>query len=131
MNCGGLFQFQSEVKGLISFWHDQYDNGMNCEWYMEIKPGYLFSMRYTEFNLESSDDNVCSKDYVLIRSGNNNVPTGEVLSLPILAKQCGTTKPPDILVQANKISIIFNSDQKNQYRGFKLSYNFIKERFPN
>ena len=129
--CGGLYQIKTEVKGNISFWQEeQYDNDLDCEWYMEIPQGSLFSITYLRFNLEASDDDVCSTDYVLIRGGNNDA-SGDVMSLPILAKQCGANIPLDLLVQANKILITFHSDGENQYRGFRLSYSIIKGGIPN
>ena len=129
--CGGLYQIKTEVKGNISYWHEErYDNDLDCTWYMEIQQGSLFSITYLRFNLESSDDGVCSADYVLIRGGENDI-SGDVMSLPILAKHCGSNTPSDLLVQANKILIIFHSNRENQYRGFQLSYNIIKGEIPN
>ena len=128
--CGGLFQIQTEVKGNISFWHPaNYDNDMNCEWYMKLPPGSLFLMSFAKFNLEAQKDKVCLNDYVLIR-GSSNTDT-DVLSLPILAKHCGSAIPPGLLVHARHILIRFHSNLENNYRGFIISYSIIKEIIPN
>ena len=129
--CGGLFQIQTDVKGNISFWHpENYDNNMNCKWYMEMPPGSIFLMNYAKFHLESHEDEVCSNDYVLIRSGNIN-STSDVSSLPILAKHCGSATPPGLLVHAKYILISFYSNWEYTYRGFIISYRIIKEIIPN
>ena len=129
MGCGGLFHIQAEVHGQISFWQeDGYLNNLNCEWFMEMPEDSLISISYSEFNLESSSDNTCSADYLLIRNHNDDA-AGSVSTLPIMAKQCGTTLPSDLLLRGNRLLLVFHSNHENNYRGFKMNYEIIKERF--
>ena len=44
------------------------DNNFHCEWFMEMPKDSLISISYSDFSLESSSDNVCSEDYLLIRN---------------------------------------------------------------
>ena len=101
---------------------------MDCEWYMEIPNDSLISISYSDFNLESSEDNICSSDYVLIRNDNDDA-TGPVSYLPIMAKQCGAKLPPELLLKGSRLLLVFHSNHQNEYRGFKLNYDIIKERF--
>ena len=129
MGCGGLFQIQTEVTGQIAFWpKDGYSNNMHCEWYMEIPKDSLISIYYSNFYLEPSEDNVCAADYVLIRNDNDDA-TGLVSNLPIMAKQCGTKLPLELLLKGNRLLFVFHSNHQNEYRGFKMNYDIIKERF--
>ena len=101
---------------------------MDCEWYIEIPEGSLMLISYSHFNLESAVDNVCSSDYVLIRNDYYDL-TSDILNLPIMAKHCGTATPSPFLLQGNKTLIVFHSNHVNQYRGFKMTYHIMKERF--
>ena len=129
--CGGIFHIKTEVTGQISFWHPEgYSNNKNCEWYMEIPKDSLFSITYNDFNLESANESVCSTDYLLIRNDNKDAH-GDLTTLPIVAKQCGAMLPSNLLLKGNRVLIVFHSNQENQYRGFRMTYRIIKERFPN
>ena len=99
---------------------------MHCEWYMEIPKDSLISISYAEFNLEDKDD-ICA-DYVLIRNDNDDA-TGPVLNLPIMSKECGVKLPPELLLKGNRLLLVFHSNHQNEYRGFKMNYNIIKEGF--
>ena len=113
--------------GQIAFWpKDGYSNNMHCEWYMEIPKESLISISYAEFNLEDKDD-ICA-DYVLIRNDNDDA-TGPVSNLPIMSKECGVKLPPELLLKGNRLLLVFHSNHQNEYRGFKMNYNIIKEGF--
>ena len=129
MGCGGLFHIQAEVKGQISHWReDGYSNNLHCEWFMEMPEDSLISISYSDFNLESSIDNVCSADYVLIRNANDDA-VGPISTLPLLAKQCGTTIPSTLLLRGKRLLLVFHTNHENNYRGFKINYEIIKEGF--
>ena len=129
LGCGGLFNIQAEVNGQISFWpEDGYSNNFHCEWFMEMPVDSLISISYSDFNLESSSDTACSADYLLIRNDNDDA-AGPVSTLPIMAKQCGTTIPSDLLLRGNRLLLVFHSNHENNYRGFKMNYEIIKEGF--
>ena len=88
-------------------------------------------MSYLDFDIESSEDNWCSTDYILIRNGNDNTTsTGHESVLPIMAKQCGSKVPSELLFKGKRVLIIFNSNHENvdRARGFKMTYHIIKER---
>ena len=91
--------------------------------------GSLISISFTEFNLESPDAyQVCSNDYVILRNDlNDNIE--DVTNLPIVTKLCGTTIPPDVLLQGNQVLLLFHSNHLNSFRGFQMSYKIIKEGF--
>ena len=129
MGCGGLFHIQAEVNGQISYWReDGYSNNFHCEWFMEMPKNSLIYISYSDFNLESSSDNACSADYLLIRNDLEDA-AGPVSTLPIMAKQCGTTIPPDLLLRGNRLLLVFHSNHENNYRGFKMNYEITKEGF--
>ena len=69
----------------------------------------------------------CFDEYVLIK----NSKSGDD-AMPIVARECGTSKPTDILLQDNLVSVVFQSGQFQQgvkFQGFKMSYQVIKGRF--
>ena len=91
--------------------------------------GSLISISFSEFNLESPDAyQVCANDYVTLRNDIND-NNADVTNLPIVTKLCGTTTPPDVLLQGNQVLIQFHSNHQDSFRGFQMSYNIIKEGF--
>ena len=127
--CGGLFHIRTEVAGQISFWHSGgYSNDLHCEWLIEVPEGIFVSVSFTQFNLENDKDGFCLWDYVLIRNGDTN-DRGNIKTLPVMTKECGSTLPPKFLLRGNKILVVFQSNYENQYRGFKMSFNTMKEGF--
>ena len=116
-------------KSFVRFWpEDGYSNNIHCEWFMEMPKNSLIYISYSDFNLESSSDNACSADYLLIRNDIEDA-AGPVSTLPIMAKQCGTTIPPNLLLRGNRLLLVFHSNHENNYRGFKMNYEITKEGF--
>ena len=101
---------------------------MHCEWLIEVPKEIFVSVSFTQFNLENDKDGFCVWDYVLIRNGNTN-DRGNIKTLPVMTKECGSTLPPKFLLRGNKILVVFHSNYENQYRGFKMSFNTLKEGF--
>ena len=69
----------------------------------------------------------CFDEYILIKNGKSGDD-----AMPIVARECGTTKPTDILLQDNLVSIAFQSglfQQGVKFPGFKMYYHVMKGGF--
>ena len=126
--CGGNFQINTEVIGQLSFWNPNgYGINLNCEWYIEVPKDSLIQISFTEFNLESPNEyEVCSADYLSIRNAINDTDE-DIATLPIMAKECGTKLPSELLMRGNRVLIFFHSNNQELNRGFKLIYQIKKE----
>ena len=57
---------------------DQYPPNSDCLWVIDIDPGQIVTLRFTAFDLESTED--CSADSVTIYSGSSIDPDSEMIS---------------------------------------------------
>ncbi|XP_052777589.1 membrane frizzled-related protein-like [Mya arenaria] len=91
-----------------------YPNNAHCVYHIHVDPrktslGLSFN---SSFNIES--DLNCQYDYVEIQvAGRKYGP------------YCGNTPPSTINVSGNEATVIFNSDDSDEYAGFQLNYDAI------
>ena len=97
----------------------------NSQCYMYLKApssGYHIQLHFDEhFHLEWTPG--CASDYVQVDSN----PSGSQHSPATLQTFCGTIVPRPIVSRGDSILVIFASDFKNSFTGFKLTYSVKAE----
>lgn len=84
-----------------------YQNTNNCRWRLEVPNAVLYSINFTEFDIDSTD-------FVRIQNINDG---------SIVATLRGNQIPEPIFVYSDKVLISFVSGQTENDKGFKLQYN--------
>jgi len=91
---------------------DKYPISMECEWIIDLGPGYDITITFHKFHLEKKDD--CSFDWLTVQAG--NTPDS-----PEVAKVCGNVLPPDMTTRG-PLRIVFQTDTDNEFEGFHITW---------
>ncbi|HEU0126292.1 S8 family serine peptidase [Flavobacterium sp.] len=116
MYCSGK-NYITELSGEISDGsgpETNYAEECDCKWQITVPEGYRISIAFTEMNTEEKIDNVFLFD------GEYAIPEYAI------ARFSGTTLPPIVVSRTNKVLIWFNTDGKNNMKGWKLIYQAVK-----
>ena len=95
-----------------------YPGNLDCSYYLTLRVGAQIKLKFETFDLEKTSQ--CDYDYLKIQDGGDS-------SAPVLGKYCGNTKPSDVTSSKNKLYLRFVSDARNAGKGFKLSWEEVKE----
>lgn len=114
--CSGL-QTLTASSGIISDGSRifNYQNQNTCRWRLEVPNAVLYSINFTEFELDSTD-------FVRIQNLNNG---------NIIATLTGAIIPEPIFVYADRVLITFNSTPTANSKGFALNYNTFFQNIDN
>ena len=91
---------------------DKYPDKLNCEWIIDLGPGYDVTLTFHKFNLEKNDG--CSWDWLTVQAG--NTPDS-----PEIIRACGGVLPPDITT-SGAMRIYFKTDNGNELEGFHITW---------
>lgn len=114
--CGGIltknnFDFQTPLFGTDV----NYPANTECIWEIRADPGYHIGLAfYDRFFLEASDN--CTKDYVEVFDFVEN-------DWKSLGRKCGRDPPQPFNSTAEKMKVIFRSDQSSGGDGFSAKWN--------
>ena len=114
--CGGLLMHRwgsIESKNFGS----RYDNNIECVWTIQMPIGFHINFTFVDrFDLETSND--CTRDYVLFQENLN--PEDDTWTE--FGRYCGHTAPNPFKSRANKVQVIFHSNEDTNGDGFRLRY---------
>ena len=104
----------STVSGSIMSpnYPDKYPNSVECEWIIDLGPGYDITLTFHKFNLEKEND--CLFDWLAVQEGNTSDST-------VVTKVCGDVLPPDFTV-TGPMRIYFKTDNDNEFEGFHMTW---------
>merc|ERR1711962_1260723 len=88
-----------------------YDNSLDITYIIEVGSGKKIKISFDDLDIEY--DRWCRYDYVWLKDSDGGF-LGE--------NTCGTTKPGVVTSKANKVEVIFHSDNSVTKRGFKLTW---------
>ena len=91
---------------------DKYPPSLECEWIIDLGPGYNITLTFHKFKLEKKDD--CSFDWPTVQEGNTPDSTE-------VTKVCGDVLPPDITIRG-PMRIYFKTDNDNEFEGFHMTW---------
>ncbi|KAK7823854.1 hypothetical protein U0070_020525 [Myodes glareolus] len=115
--CGGTISGESGVIESIGYPTLAYPNNLFCQWHLRGLPGHYLTIRFEDFNLQSSPG--CAKDFVEIWE---NHTTGNTLG-----RYCGNSVPSSVDTSGNVASIRFVTDGSVTASGFRLQFKSSRE----
>ncbi|XP_053318135.1 ovochymase-1 [Spea bombifrons] len=113
--CGSFAVLTDEGKIYSANYPNLYPSMTACHWIVEAPKGKIIKLTFEDFALEFHKD--CVYDHVSIYEDPEETQ--------LLAKLCGFTLPDPVFSPSNTMLIHFNSDQENNYPGFKASFVFL------
>uniref|UniRef100_A0A8C6W9S3 Cubilin n=1 Tax=Nannospalax galili TaxID=1026970 RepID=A0A8C6W9S3_NANGA len=115
--CGGTVTGESGVIESAGYPTLPYTNNVLCQWHLQGLPGHYLTIRFEDFNLQSSP--ACDKDFVEIWE---NHTSGSVLG-----RYCGNSLPGSIDTSSNVASVRFVTDGSVTASGFRLQFKSSRE----
>lgn len=111
--CGGILnRYSHEIKSPM--YGQQYPNQLECIWEIRGDPGYHIGLTFSgRYFIEDSKN--CSKDYLEIYDYKESNWT-------LLGRHCGRNLPPIYNATAEKMKIIFRSDESTVGDGFSAEW---------
>uniref|UniRef100_A0A8C8RV17 Ovochymase-1 n=1 Tax=Pelusios castaneus TaxID=367368 RepID=A0A8C8RV17_9SAUR len=117
--CGSVAVLVEEGKIDTANYPGLYPSNIKCHWFIEAPVEYVIKLEFEDFAVEFSEG--CIYDAVVIYSD----PEDEHQ----LAKLCGFSNPRPIVSPGNDMLIHFESDEENNFRGFKARFTFVPSGF--
>ena len=87
---------------------------MKRQWKLEVSPGQQIKLNFLFLNLE--EDPHCHRDFLVLQDG---ARSREV------ARICGNILPSEFNSQTNVLWVLFQSNEKSVYTGFKIHYKAV------
>ncbi|XP_051007258.1 cubilin [Acomys russatus] len=115
--CGGTVSGDSGVIESIGYPTLPYANNVFCQWHLRGLPGHYLTIRFEDFNLQSSPG--CAKDFVEIWE---NHTSGN-----LLGRYCGNSIPRSIDTSSNIALVTFVTDGSVTASGFRLQFKSSRE----
>lgn len=97
---------------------DNYDTRTNCHYYITVPENEKILLTFNEMDIENSPS--CNYDFIRVRDGGDD-------TVPVLGKYCGKVAPNPKMSTGNKLYIRFRSDDRQTKKGFRLSWNAVKD----
>ena len=92
-----------------------YPNNCDESTNVTVPAGQIIEVEFdSSFSIEKSSG--CVFDYVMVTDGDGTT---------LLPKTCGETKPSSFTSKSNQITIVFTSDDRDQYAGFRLHWKSV------
>lgn len=107
-----------------------YENGVSCEWLIRVLPNERVLLRFLRFALEQDttvmtnrngvwrqSNRTCMFDFVEVFDGGSDAQ-----SAPLMARLCGSVKPPEMISSGRYMRVRFRSDVSVARQGFTAQY---------
>ncbi|OXU20544.1 hypothetical protein TSAR_014165, partial [Trichomalopsis sarcophagae] len=98
---------------------NSYDNLSNCSWTISVPPGNTVNLTFSHFNVQTDNNGICTKDYVMLQEGDNDEPNTQIM------KKCGYENevlPLKISSTQRQVFVSFISDRRRVAGGFRLEW---------
>ncbi|XP_013932022.1 PREDICTED: ovochymase-1 [Thamnophis sirtalis] len=117
--CGSVAMLVEEGKIDTANYPDLYPSGTKCHWLIEAPVDHVIKLEFEDFAVEISQD--CIYDAVVVY--------GDTEEDHQLALLCGFSIPSPVWSSGNIMLIQFESDEENNFRGFKAKFTFFSSEF--
>ncbi|XP_032076999.1 ovochymase-1 [Thamnophis elegans] len=113
--CGSVAMLVEEGKIDTANYPDVYPSGTKCHWLIEAPVDHVIKLEFEDFAVEISQD--CIYDAAVVY--------GDTEEDHQLALLCGFSIPSPVWSSGNIMLIQFESDEENNFRGFKAKFTFF------
>uniref|UniRef100_A0A8B9D187 Ovochymase-1 n=1 Tax=Anser cygnoides TaxID=8845 RepID=A0A8B9D187_ANSCY len=113
--CGSVAMLEEEGKIDSANYPGLYPRNTKCHWLIEAPVEYAVKLEFEDFALELSPG--CIYDAVNVYSDAEEENQ--------LANLCGFTTPKPVLSSGNTMLVHFESDEENNFRGFRARLTFV------
>ncbi len=126
--CGGVINLRTSsvnqgttMRSLDADSDGHYEPNLNCQWLVAGRQGKNVRLRFTEFDVESAQNEtgVFCWDYIEVRDGDGPYS-------PLIGRYCGNGSPPTVDTTRNFMWIKFFSDSTDNRVGFTASVSNVE-----
>jgi len=110
--CGGNL---TSPSGTIQspYFPNNYPHKKSCTWTITVPRGNAITLRFPVFDIEPSTN--CIYDYIAAYNGPSRTS-------PYMGRFCGSNPPTAITSSMNELTLVFNTDGSDSFRGFRATY---------
>ncbi|KAI1888818.1 hypothetical protein AGOR_G00172670 [Albula goreensis] len=116
VGCGGTLSGSGQIRS--PYHPSAYPHDKTCEWVITQPPGYVVTLNFLTFDIESSS--TCRYDYVEVRDGASGSST-------LIGRFCGDQVPALVESTQRSMFIRFKTDASVSNHGFTASYDSAEE----
>nr|XP_033809337.1 ovochymase-1 isoform X2 [Geotrypetes seraphini] len=113
--CGSVAILTEEGEIDSLNYPDDYISNSHCHWLIHAPPGYVIKLQFEDFAVELYEDCACDNICIYSDAGKKQQ----------LAKLCGFSIPPTVISPENVMLIHFESNEEDNFRGFKAIFTFV------
>lgn len=111
--CGGPMELSGESGTFSSLNYPQnYKDGLDCMWQITVEPDKVVHLSFEDFSIGT--DQRCSRDFITLQD-----------SLGMIGTFCGKTKPEPLVSLSNRLTVYFNSNERDTDKGFKAHFKAV------
>lgn len=101
-----------------------YARNSRCAFEIVAPPGKAIVLDFEDFDMEDTDPEGCSFDYVAVFDG--HVAGGDAVAQEPQQRFCAASKPPQQISTTNVMTVVLRTDSSLQGRGFKANYSWTE-----
>ncbi|KAJ8276925.1 hypothetical protein GJAV_G00069430 [Gymnothorax javanicus] len=116
VGCGGTLSGSGQIRS--PFHPNSYPHDKTCEWVINQPPGYVVTLTFLSFDIETSS--TCHYDYVEVKDGST-------ASSPLIGRYCGNQVPDLVQSTQRSLFIRFRTDASVSNHGFTAQYESAEE----
>ncbi|XP_064190205.1 cubilin [Anguilla rostrata] len=116
VGCGGTLSGSGQIRS--PFHPNSYPHDKTCEWVINQPPGYVVTLSFLTFDIETSSS--CRYDYVEVRDGST-------ANSPLIGRYCGNQEPDLVQSTQRSMFIRFRTDASVSNHGFTAQYESAEE----
>ncbi|MEE6478135.1 hypothetical protein FKM82_011752 [Ascaphus truei] len=117
--CGSVAVLKEEGKIDTVNYPGSYESLTSCHWIIEAPKDHIIKLIFEDFAVEFEKD--CEYDHVSVYD--------DIEETWLIARLCGFSLPAPVFSPRNTMLIRFNSDQENNYPGFKARFVFLHSKY--
>ncbi|KAJ8337763.1 hypothetical protein SKAU_G00367290 [Synaphobranchus kaupii] len=116
VGCGGILSGSGQIRS--PYHPNSYPHDKTCEWVINQPPGYVVTLSFLTFDIETSSN--CRYDHVEVRDGST-------VNSPLIGRYCGNQEPDLVQSTQRSMFIRFKTDASVTNHGFTAQYESAEE----
>ncbi|NXI54181.1 CDCP2 protein, partial [Chloroceryle aenea] len=118
-SAGECQEVFTNIKGNFSSprYPNFYPNNLNCQWSIQLPPGYRVKVFFLDMELEGRSSLTGSCDYDHLSAFD-----GSTENRSLLGRWCGRENLAPVTSRSNQLLLVLHTDRNTAKRGFSISY---------